>query len=355
MANSNLVDVMLVMVVAVIVLFVGIQATSAIIATDDGGGQGTVQEQTGVTLNGTQYVTLSDTQGTNETVYDSRGYAVELQGQPNSYIKSSSDIRVANDTTWTVSAWASRQTNADMTALDIDGQLLLGYNATNDVWDMYYYNRENRDSYRLNTTATSARGELENVVVQRDGSTLTIYTNASNANSISLSGGTAPTLNYSAWDGRLEEVRLADDVWNTTERSEHYTNPIDPIPQNATGRMMFDEPYRDAQRFFYASGDVETSNVDFVDGLDGQELTRDGVVATGDYEWDSDGPRLRPVQGGEIEAAPVAYVDYDRPSGGLVSLLVSDWITTLQLAGILLILLPVGAVILYLSTVRGGR
>lgn len=331
--------------VAIVIAFLTLSIASVAVSVT--GDSGTVQ--TAALLDGTDWTRLDDTVGTNQDVYDSRGYAVQLAGTNDSYIDAPQPVDVTN-TTWTASVWASRDVDSDMAALSLDGRLIISYNATQSEWRAWYYDEGSTNSYRTSVPATSGQGQLENVVVVRDGDTLSLYANATNSNSTSITGESsvpAPT-DSGGWDGRLEEIRLSHDGWNSTIRQAHYDSPIDPLPTDHAGRTMLDEPYRDSQRFFYASGDVQTQNVQFVNGLPGQELDGSSVLAAqSDYEWRQEGPQIRAIDGGELDGAPVAYVDYD--SKGLVGTFVEDVNQTYSLLGLAFLAMLLATVVGYLQ------
>jgi len=352
MPNRDLPAVIITVIIAGIILFIGISAVSTVVET---GSDDAESVQTAAELNGTQWVALDDSAGTDETVFDSRGYAVALTGADDSYTQTESDISLNTSQNWTVSAWASRadSTAETQTVLSLDGEIIIAYNGTTGNWVGWFYDAGDRASYNVTVNATTPPGDLASVVLVRDGDRLTIYENTTGGSSVMLTGtNTAADPNGTNWHGRLEEIRVHNSSWDATTRNNHYSNPIDPVPAGAQGRIMFDEPYRDTQRLFYESGDVATSNATFGGGIPGSEMQADSLLG-GDYEWQSDGPRIRPLSGGELDGAPVAYVDYQRRT--LEADLLDGFTNAVGLAGILLILVPLSAILSYLLAFNRGR
>lgn len=350
--DNDLHNLILTLVIAAVILLIGVSVVSSTVDTTVATGS----ESEAALLDGTEWTTLGDTIGANETVYDSRGYAVELTGANDSYIQSEQNVQLASDTNWTVSVWAARNASENMTAVSVQGRLLINYNASQDNWTAWYYKDDSRDSFDVSVNATAKQDELVNVMAIRNGSTLTLHAgNNSQNNSVTISGNNtvdAP-VNNTNWDGELEELRLSDTPWNDTTRQNHVDNPIDPQPVNMTGRVMFDQPDKSTQLFFYADGGITTSNVTFVSGLPGSQLSSGGIFNSGDYDWRERGPEIRATSGGELDGAPVAYVDYDTKDRAGAFL--DSFVAGIGLAGVLLILVPVGAIVTYLYAFQGGR
>lgn len=276
-------------------------------------------------LDGTSFVDVARCcGGTNERVYDSRGNAVRMTGANDSYIQSTEDVTVATDDNMTVTAWGavnSSSSSENMTLLNAAGRVVIQFDGANTDWLIFYHSAETGESYQLRANAPNQPSTYEHIAVRANGTHLTVFRDATAVNSTSLTdSGRAVAdadVNSSNWHGELEEVRSFDDALTNSTISELESDAVGPQPgHNRTSRIMFDEPEKDNQLLFFASGRIATSNVTFVDGKPGSELDGVGLIAsiTGstDYEWDSDGPRLRAVDGGEIDGAPVAYVSYDK-------------------------------------------
>jgi hypothetical protein len=350
---DDLPNVVLTLIIAGVILLIGITAVSGVIESGNSSGE---QVQTAATLDGTNYVTIADTTGVEQTVYDSRGYAVQLTGANDSYIQSTEDIPIGTYDNYTVSVWASRDSNTtnQTTAINIDGAVEIAYNGTRDEYTGWYYDSGSRASYRVNVTAPGPTGSLEHVVLRRNETHLTIYANTTKGESIAVDGtNKANYVDGQNWDGRLEETRVHNSSWSETTIQNHYDDPIAPITDGARARIMFDEPYRTNQLLFYHPGQVKTSNATFAQGIPGEVMETGNPILQEDYEWQSDGPRIRAVAGGELEFAPVAYVDYT--SRTQVSTLQEQYTSAIGLAGVALLLIPMVLIIGYLQNAKSGR
>jgi len=350
--TDDLPNVVLTLIIAGVVLLIGITAVSGVIESGDSSGE---EIQTAAKLDGTSYVTIADTTGVDETVFDSRGNAVKLTGANDSFIQSTEDIEIGTYDNYTVSVWASRDssTTNQTTAINIDGAVEIAYNGTRGEYTGWYYDSGSRASYRVNVTAPGPQGSLEHVVLRKNSTHLTIYANTTKGESIAVDGtNTATYVDGQNWDGRLEETRVHNSSWSETTIQNHYNDPIAPITDDARARVMFDEPYRTNQLLFYHPGKIKTSNATFAQGIPG-EVMDTGLTLQEDYEWQSDGPRIRAVAGGQLEFAPVAYVDYT--SRTQVSTLQEQYTSAIGLAGVALLLIPMVLIIGYLQNVNSSR
>ncbi len=354
--QGDLPSIVVTLVVVAVILFSGTYIANGVIQQDPGGGD--VSKP--VMLDGNQWVTIGDSIGTNEQVYNSLGYAIDLNGSENSSFSSSEDVDVATDDTWTFSAWAAtNDTTNETTAVSAEGKIAISYDGANGQWSGWYYDDRDRDSYEVNVSAPTPT-DLTNVMLVRDGETLTIYRNTTAGESVDLSGDSvvsAPT-STTNWNGRVDEVRTFDDALTSSQRDSVYNSPVDPLPgTNRTARIMFDEESKSDQLLFFSSGKITTMNATYSDGLDGKVMEGASVfnkiTLQTDYRWDKTGPRIKPVDGRELDGAPVAYVAYKTQSN--LDTFADDWTETIQLAGILFILLPLGAILTYLMAMRNSR
>lgn len=359
--DFKLTNVMLTLLLVFVILFVG---TAALQPLADGGSD-TEDKSVGPLLDGAgSWVALADDVGKNERVVNSRGLAVELTGENDSYLQSDQDVNIATDQTWTASTWASvnnsaYQSNETMTAISAGSSLVITYNVTTDDWIAWYYDESSTDSYSVAVNATDQPSTLANIQVVRNNTSLTIYRNTTKGETVNITGSNqAPApVESTTWHGRIDEFRTFDDALTSSERSDLHANPVEPVPHtNRTTRIMFDEP-DGSQRIFYTSATLSTSQVSFVDGLDGEVMNGESlyndITGKTDYQWDIVGPRIKPVEGGQLEHAPVAYIEYTAQSQ--LATFVDDWTQAIGIAGILFILLPLGTIIGYLTMMRDQR
>lgn len=354
--RQDLPTIIITLTLAFVILFTGTFTVNGVIEAGDSG----ERVSHTVLLDGTTWHPIADDVGKNERVYNSLGNAINTTGADDSYWQSSENLSILSGDTWTLSVWArvdSEASSRTMTVVSADGRLLVMYNGSAGNWTAWYYDDGSRNSYQINVSAPDQPGNLTNVMVVRNGTNLTIYRNTTEGETADLSNTSSVDTQMESenWDGRIDEVRAFDDALNTTSRSNHHQNPVDPLPgTNRSARIMFDEAGRNIQLLFFASGHIETSNATYSDGLDGQQMDAGRFAALGaDYKWDVVGPKIKPIEGGELEYAPVAYVDYNTQSR--LDTLADDWNTAMALAGLLFLLLPLGVLVVYLRSAHGGR
>lgn len=342
--------------VVAMTLMVGTTVVGDITANQDGIRE---QQSTAVLLGDTgEFVSIADGEGFDETVRDSRGYAVNMTGADDSYVETTSPISIAKDDTWTVSLWAQVDNGSEtetMTALSINGRVVINYNGTDGNWTVWYYDESSTSSWQANVSAPDQPSNLTNVQVWSNGTHLTIYQNGTQGDLVNVTGDnieSAP-VTTSNWDGRLDEVRTFDDPLNSTNRSELYNSPIAPQNNtNRTSRIMFDQPDKSTQLVFFTDADLEQSNVTFSQGLPGQVLNGanllNDITGSTDYQWETSGPQIKPLAGEELDGAPVAYVDYSFE--GALSGIVEAWSGAVTLAALIPL---VGIALLIVRILRG--
>lgn len=356
--SSSLPDVVLLVVILFCILFIGIALVNTTAQQTIDNAEGERTQDAALLGDAGTWVVVGDTTGSNETVYDSRGYAVNLTGASDSYVETGSPVTLATDDTWTISVWSRVDTASasdTMTVLTVDGDLTLTYNGTASEWEAWYYDSGSMNSYNVSVAAPDQPGNFTNLMAVSNGSTLTLYRNNTANASVDVTTASvvdAP-VNATNLDGRLEELRTFDDNLSDGARQSVVDAPLDPrTTNNRTARVMFDEPYRNGQYIFFTNARMDTFNATFSDGFAGSELQEGRFAITGaDYEWNPDGPRIKPLSGGELDGAPVAYVDYDESTVGPGSLL-SDFENAVVLAGLLPVLVIVGFIALKLQTAR---
>jgi len=357
MPEKDLPTVMLTVVIVFMILWVG---TYALNATLTAGGASVEYNDPVIIPGDNSQVTIADRIGKNEEVVNSRGIGVYLRGVSDSTYKTTDDITVASDKTWSASTWASvdpASENETMSAVSGNGRVVIGFDGTADNWTVWYYDEADRDSYQANITAPDQPGNLTNIQVTRNATNLTIYRNQTRGEVVDLTvNNTHPVLNTSQnWHGAQDEVRFFDSVNNNSQRNALYNQPVRQLPNaSRSARMMFDERGETIQLLFFAAGNVKLSNVGFVDTLPGDvmqgESIYNSITSKTDYEWDVVGPTVRVTESGELDGAPVLYVTYASPTQ--LGTLADDWIAAMQLAAVLLMLVPLGAIFLYLRETR---
>lgn len=359
MPKNDLVDTVLLVVIIFTILILGVSVVSPVIQSTTADTESGERVKTAVEVNSPgEWVQINDYAGFNETVYSSRGYAVQLAGTPDSYIQTSENVDLANDETWTVSTWASvdaNATNDTRTAVSVNGRATISYNGTRGEWVGWYYDEGARNSYMVNVSAPAPTGNLTNVMLVSNGTHLAIYRNntVGEVEDTTTSQITAAPVGTSNWDGRIDELRTFDDALDQSTRQELVDAPIDAQPgTNRTARIMFDEPGQSTQLLLFAPGHVAQNNVTFSDGLDGEVLQEGQFAALGaDYEWSNEGPQIKLLTNSEFADAPVVYVDYTQKRLSPL-ILVSDWKAALGLAALVPIILILGYIVVTLQNTR---
>lgn len=347
---DSLPELIITVVVVAGVLFVGISAMSTM--PDSGTNEQGIEA---VKLEGTNFVSVGVPNILEREVYNSLGYAIELTGANNSGFESTQPIEYSTDETWTLSTWAAADANAtnqSMTAVSLDGRVVVSYNESAGEWSTWYYSDATRSAYEITAAETGNETQLTQVVVERNGSTLTMFVNGTQGGTADLSTtSSVPAPNASNWDGRIDELRTFDDALNASQRSHLFSSPVAPLAaSNRTSRVMFDEPSRSRQEVFFSPASVETSNVGYGDGHDGDKMNGSSVLneisGDADYVWDWDSLSIRAVDGGRLETAPVAYVDYKLKT--LQGVIASGFREFIGLMGTLFIVIPLAFAIFLL-------
>ena len=353
MARTSLDDTIFTVILIFVILLVGIAVLNPVAeqTTQSDSSTRDITRDAVLLPDDTSFVDFNNGYGDGETVYETTGYAVNLTGADDSYVQSRQGFELATDKNWTVSVWAyvdQGAGNDNMTVVSANGRVIIGYNGSNSQWTAWYYDESTRDSHRVNVpTAGNEVGNYTNVMAWANGTHLSIYRNNTQGESVDLSTDeivSAP-VDSGTWDGRLEELRTFDRALDGTNRSQIVTNPTEEAPTFApTSRAMFDQPDTSTQLLLYTGTKLQQSNVSFDAGF-----PEDTQSAGTDYQWDTDGPQIRFVSGGDLDGAPVAYASYrfNPVSGGLDQL--TDW---LYLAAIVPVLVVVGYIVLTVRTTR---
>lgn len=341
---------LLIGVTITLVLLVGVPIFEALAGQPAIGAGGTVSREAALLSGPGTFVSLGDAEASNETVYETTGFAMNFSGAADSSLSASEIDSFGNDTSWTVSVWAHVDTGAGSDTMTItsisDGELILYYNGSASEWVAWYYKQSTRDSYEVAVATTSPIGDFVNIQVTANDSELAIYRNgtsgASTADITTSSTVPAPT-EADTFDGRVEELRTFDRPLDAANRSaliNEPTNQTKAIGADRSARLMFDQPDSEATLILFTGESATPSNVTFSAGF-GENILEpatagNNLAGTSDYEFRTDGPAIAPVDNGEIDGAPVAYVSYDRK--GLVDITsLTSWISIAALTPLILI------------------
>lgn len=302
------------------------------------------------------FVSIKDRtgEGRGETVYNSRGRAIQFTGANDSYLESDSTVTIASDDNWTVATWARVNDTAGsetMTAFSANGQVLIQYNGSDGNWSVWYYDEGGRNSYRVNVSAPNQPGNLSWIAAWNNGTHLAIYRNGTRGDVIDVTGDNIVDVNVNAtsWHGTLEESRTFDEALNDSQRQAVRNAPNYPLANaTRTGRLMYDREVTSGIRIYHTDATATASNVTYVSGFPNETMAA-GV----DYEWQEYGPKIKALSGGRLDAAPVAFVDFGFSEKFSRLIMVKNWETLTNMIRLLftvMILVVIGA---YLLLIRG--
>lgn len=294
-----------------------------------------------------------DTAGYNETVYQTTGHALRLDGSNDSEVTGDGVADLGNDTTWTVSAWASPDPGSGRTmevASISDGEVRLYLNESANEWAVWYYRQSTRDSYEVATATASPSGNLTHLQARANGTHLQLYRNNTlgAATNITVANTEAAPTEAGNWDGRIEELRVFGAALDATARSELYLDPAEQRPaEDRVARLLFDQASQpDTTLEAIDALELSVSNGQFVQSgfdenvTDPKTLDND-IAGESDYRYETDGPQLEPLAGGELAGAPIAYVDYDRPASGTALTSLTNWLAVAALVPLVLIVVSI--------------
>lgn len=281
-----------------------------------------------------------------DRVVDSTGYAIELTGASDSYVQSNEPVTFAEDGTFSACTFAQVDSGAgsdSMTALSLNGRVLIQYNGSEGNWSAWYYDEGDRDSYRVNVSAPNQPGNLTHVCAIANATHFSIYRNNTIGESDPLTSSSIEDadLNTTNWDGVLEETRVDDDPLDSSQRQQLIDSPVAPITSsNRTARLMYDEGAGSSTEIFVAGTSATVNNGQWVSGHPGHTLT-DGV----DYQTRLGLEQIRTLSGGQVAGAPVIWASYELKAvlipPEITALVDSAWV----LASVLSIILVIGALL----------
>lgn len=357
MDQGDLPAVIITLVVVFAILFTGTLVANHAVTSDPGG----ETISTDALLDGNSWTTLGDNVGSNETVNNSLGNSLELDSGE---FQSESDVNALKSEHWGVSTWATVDVNGlndNMSLVQMDDSLILYYDGTGSqaVWRAWYYDYTDPQTVEVEVNATDPEAQT-NLQVIRDGTTITLYRNANASQSASLTGDKVADSpdNLSNWDGTIEELRAFTETPTASQHNKLHDEPLAPLPGIDTAlRIYFDQQDGTSVPAYFSGGELQTTNATLASGFKGSEMTGAGIwndlTGSTDYRWDTVGPKIKAVDGGSLDGAPVAFVTYDTESN--LETLADDWNQAMGLAGVLFVLLPLGVVVIYLRSSRGGR
>lgn len=345
--------VILTILIVVIILLLGTQLFS-VMTQGQSGTDESVTRDAGL-LEGTDFTRLDTGEGSDETVWETTGYAVNTSGASDSYVQSESGFEIASDGNWTVSVWGyvdAGNVGENMSLASANGRVIITYNGTNSEWQAWYYDEAQRNSYEVSVpTSGDEVGNFTNLQAWANGTHFTIYRNGTQGDIVDITTEniTSAPVDSGNWDGRIEELRTFDKALDSTNRTYLVNNGAEEAPNfSPTSRAMFDQPGKSTQLLLYTDTKLTQSNVAFSQGFLEQEQSK-GT----DYEWRDNGPQVAAVASGDLDGAPVAYASYELYTRD--TWLIDTWEDTVGLAALIPILLVLGIIYVYFAKMRNTR
>lgn len=279
-------------------------------------------------------------------VYPTTGFAVAFAGTADSFA-SWRTVEAVENGPWTVCAWIHVADDATLDAtMDLvavaNGSIQLEYDAGN--WLVYYDNGTHDGLVR---TTAQAPTDPETVCGRWTGSQLELWADGSLDGSTDLTTGPA-TRNVSVnLEGAVDEVRVSNQSASASLLSTYASKPTIPFDgTDRAARLMFDEGQGASSNIYFQSPDATLNNSTWTQGVPVRNLTRVGNYSWGQRPWS-----LTATDGGDLDDAPVAYIDY-RGGGnafGSALLQIRSLVgTAIVLFGVTLLAIPTVAVLAYL-------
>jgi hypothetical protein len=232
----------------------------------------------------------------------------------------------ATDSTVSLCTWAeTRAPDVNQSVTHYDGRMALQYagNRSDPHYVVTYYDQTDREVYDAAVNLTAAGLDADtptHLCAQADGSTLTLYANGTQGESVALDGAGAVTDGgfggFAPLSGVVEETRVFDRDLLSSERTALRQTPTAPLPGGASARLMFDtrrgvgQPF-DSTPVFFTDATAAIDGGTVADGYDGQTLAEGS-----DYAVRDGGRTIAVLDGGRLDGAPVVFVTYDAARAG---------------------------------------
>lgn len=348
---------------AVIITLIGVMVAFLVgTAVIDGVSTSAEQQQEAVDKSSSPLVEVGEAVGFQDTSYfvgdvttvyqvkDSTGEAIRLTGASDSMYRTSESIEIADDDTWTVSVHASWDDSRDTTngtVVSLNGRVLVQYDNASQQWVGWYYDESTRASHRVNVSATTQPGSLQAVQVVSNGTHVAIYRNNTRGevDDLRVERSEEPVMPASNWAGRQDELRGYDTALNASSRQSLVDSPVAPVAgESPTYRVLFDELDAGSEPVYFSDAELEVSNASAAVGLPGS------VLSSGtDYAVSLAYGSITALDGGRLDGAPTAFVEYEFEPGQAVSDLTRDIGGSMQLFAVVPIVLVAGLLFIVLN------
>lgn len=348
---ADAVRMVLTIVSVAVILAVGVSLSGAIVDTspEDAGEQRLLRQP--AELSGGDYYELESTgTGTDETVRNTTGYELQLQGENDSDFAFDKGLETGSSDNYTVCTFAKVNTStsarqANRTLVTAGGDVTISYrNATGgDQWHVFIYDPESRTSIQFTGPANNETNRGQ-VCAWRDGSDVRLYRNASRiANeTFDESGSANANLTTANWHGTVEETRFFGDPLNSTQRNDTFNNATAPLRgANRTDRIYYDAGQGNSVYAFLSPNEPQAATIG--GNYSWQQTGFQGAVMSenGDYNWQEDPPAVK-REGGDLSSQPAAWVDYT--SEGVVTRVAFGIASAMNAASVIIITLGAAVV-----------
>lgn len=306
-------------ILLVSVTLAGIAIGDSLAGVDDNEGA-VVRQSSTVLLNGNEFVDVTSEvgSGTNETVRDSRGRAIQFTGANDSHLQSQSSMNLSSGENWTVhvGVWVN-ESAIDQTMMVValgDPDVILRYVNESGSSNFSVVYMTSSESFIANVTEPDPTNASQ-IFINKSVDTVTIRRNDTVGESVDVNGSDTFTGDITSdenFHGQMDELRVFASDISDSDKSSLRSDPVTPLKGTSrTARLMFDEDDPTEVNIYWATTDADVSNVSYTTGFSGHVLTEDTLLTSNDYDWRENGPRIKPSAGGRLDGAPVAFADYD--------------------------------------------
>lgn len=261
----------------------------------------------------------ADLQGTNvsvDAVNQSLGQAAKLDGSSNSYVSGAESPDL--DGNWTISTGVSVDNTTGTRILYSDTERVILYNGTTDAYVGVWYEPESGRTWSVSQGATDPTNQTV-VMLMLETGTLEIIEDNTFSSTTATNDANAVNTTFTGdnLNGTVDETRAFNDSLTSSERQQLVDNPTAPLTTAPRAyRVMYDsfDPSPSGYPAIYVPGGVSASNVQQVEGFDGEPTERG-------TDWSLSGGDVVALAGGSLDGAPLVYVDYLGTVGALAGVL----------------------------------
>lgn len=198
--------------------------------------------------------------------------------------------------------------NTHLIYAEANGTIVVQYEA--GYYSAYYETDDGRDAFV--TTPAGGDRQAIGVTYRAASDELALYLDGTQVDTDSPDSTTEVRKPAYEWDGTIDEFRRWETPQGNATHAAYASDAIQVLdPANATHRAMFND--NDPETVYYATGNATlVGDTTLEAGVEPPEM-----VASTDYELATDPIRIRAVDGGYLDGAPVLFAG--GASGGVFS------------------------------------